>query len=443
MKPMTQAPFIRPLVAGACLLLGPPAIAVETAPNPVADAEVQIEPARETVVHPLQESLAQTLDLLEANGLAFDEGTARRSVIKALAQSADPGARLMTDEEHRQLAETSIGMAYDSGIGFVWSNRSAVITGVAESSAAAEAGIQPGDRLLGIGEEPAGRLDVAGIQARLRGMEAGEVEVVIRRDEAEPEEHTLELRRVTLDPIEESVRLPANLGYIRVNGLFPGAGIQIADIVASWSIAGIDGVVLDLRGANGGDLDSVITVASLMSEPESPLFSYRDAAGQEVEVHRARAGARLGAPLMLLVDEHTSGASEALAAVLSGTGRGAMLIGTPTLGDPLIREPVALADGYVLYIASRTLVVADGESYGGKETVRPDIRVNPRAIYPDFDPAAPLLTDPRGVTDQELETRDLRVYINGDIPLTRAVDVLMGLKALNLHSFDYEAPGHP
>ena len=99
--------------------------------------------------------------------------------------------------------------------------------------------------------------------------------------------------------MEESAQLPAGLGYVRVNGLFADAGVAIADILATWSVDGVDGVVLDLRGANGGDLDSAVTVASLMSKPDRVLFRFRNAAGTDLEVHRARAGASVGVPLML------------------------------------------------------------------------------------------------------------------------------------------------
>jgi carboxyl-terminal processing protease len=421
-----------------CLWLGTWCLAVDTAPAPGAEPVSRPEVKPENTAGFLQTSLAQTLELLEKNGLLFDEVAASRSVIQALAATADPFSRLLTEEDHRRLSESARGVAYDTGIHFVQSNRYAVVTRVADDSSAAEAGLEVGDFLVGIGGEQVADLDVANIQERLRGVAPGQVTLSVQRGDQKPEKYTLDQRRVELRAIEESVRLPAGLGYVRINGLFPGAGVAIADILAAWSVAGIDGVVLDLRGANGGDLDSVITVASLMSKPDHVLFSYRDAADHDLEVHHARTGASLGAPLMLLVDKQTSGAAELLAAVLSGTGHGTMLIGSPTAGDPLIREPVTLTDGHVLYIASRRLVVGEGKTYAGKETVRPDIMVSPQAVYPDFDLAAPVLTDPRGVTDAELETQALRVYINGDIPMTRAVDVLLGLKALNLHSFDYE-----
>ena len=432
-------------LAGGCLLWGASSPAVDTDPAPVPEAAATpvVEPEAQLAASPLQDAVADTLALLQKNGLSFDEGAARRSIIKALATVADPFSRVLTEDQHRRLAEAASGIAYETGIHFVQSNRFAVVTAVDEGSSAAAAGVQAGDIIVRIGDEAAGGLDVAKLQERLRGAEPGQVTVAVQRGSAEPVAHPLDQRRVQLHPIEESVRLPAGLGYVRVNGLFPGAGTAIADILAEWSVAGIAGVVLDLRGANGGDQDSAVTVASLMSQPATPLFSYRDAGDRDLEVHTARAGASLGVPLMLLVDNQTAGAAELLAAVLSGAGRGAMLIGSPTAGDPMIREPVALAEGEVLYIASRRLVVGDGKIYAGRETVRPDIVVSPQAVYPDYDPAKSILTDPRGVTDEELETHELRVYIKGDVPLTRAVDVLLGLKALNLHSFDYEGSVRP
>jgi C-terminal processing protease CtpA/Prc len=138
---------------------------------------------------------------------------------------------------------------------------------------------------------------------------------------------------------------------------------------------------------------------------------------------------------MVLVDGRTTGAAELLAATLSGTGRGAMIIGQPTAGDPGIRQRVSLSSGEELYLATRRLVVAGEDKYSGQDRVRPDIYVDPAVRYVDYEPEEPLLTDRRETTRRELETRALRLHIRGDAALTRAMDVLIGLKALNFHRF--------
>lgn len=423
------------LVAAGCLL---PAMTYAT--TETAAVAVDGPPTSPRL---LQEAVAEAVDILEGRGLPLDEAAARRTVIAALAAVGDPGSRVLTAEEYRHRAETGAGMAWETGIHFTRSNRFAVVTAVDDGSPAADAGIAAGDIVVRVGGEETVRMDVAQLQRALRADPPEQLDVAVRRGAADPVVHSLVRRQARMKPVEEAIRLPAGLGYLRINGFFAGAGAALADRLAEWSLDGVAGVVMDLRGANGDHLDSVVTVASLLASPGDLLFRYRDADGRDLQTYPAVAGASLGVPLMLLIDGQTTGAAELLAAVLGGAGRGAMLIGAPTAGDPLIRDAVPLSDGSVLYVASRRLVVGDGAMYGGAESVRPDIVVSPQAIYPDFDPAEPILTDPRAVTEEELESRELRQYIKGDVPLTRAVDVLLGLKALNLARVDHDGPNRP
>ena len=204
-----------------------------------------------------------------------------------------------------------------------------------------------------------------------------------------------------------------------------------------WADVKVDGAILDLRGAGGYDVTSVIDVASLVATPGETLFSFRDARDQDIDVYRATDTKSLGLPIMVLVDDGTRGASEVLAASLSGSGRGAMIIGERTAGDPLIREYLPVTTEHVAYLATRRLVVADGTVYAGSESVEPDIVVSPNATFIEYEPAPPILTDHRSVSETEIATKELREWITGDVPMIRAVDILFGLRALNIHGFGY------
>ena len=410
------------------------AVETELSPDPgVASAP---EVPQKGVAYSLQVAVTEALELLQKYGLSFDSATAPSALIEALVKTADPTARLLSENDARYQNDAAAGISYDTGIHFTRSNGLFVVTWVDEESPAAEAGIRPNDILLQIDGKDASKMDTARVQALLRSEHPGQVEIRISGPEDEPNEHSLNQRRKEIKPIEEQLRLPADLAYLRVNGLFEGTGERIAGILIPWKEAGVDGIVLDLRGANGTDLQSVVDIASLTVLPDTELFSFHAAAERDVEVHRSTGSTLLNIPMMILVDDKTRAASELLAATLSGFGRGAMLLGSRTSGDPMIRDQVGLSDGSILYIATRVLITTSGVRYAGTETVKPDIRVNHSADYPDYEPSAPVLTDHREVTPSEIETRDLRTYMSGDVSLTRAVDVLMGLKALNLHSFD-------
>jgi hypothetical protein len=82
------------------------------------------------------------------------------------------------------------------------------------------------------------------------------------------------------------------------------------------------------------------------------------------------------------------------------------------------------------------LVTADGAVYGGSEKVEPDILVEPEAeTFVDVEP--PTLTRKRETIEEELEDLQLRNRVKGDSALSRAVDILLGLKALDIRTIHY------
>jgi carboxyl-terminal processing protease len=369
----------------------------------------------------------------------LDDRTVQEVLVLALAQAADPGARLLAFEDIRRMEKLERGIQYATGLHLTRSNAVARVTRVEADSPAAAAGILPDDILTAIDGQDAASLHIAELTARLRGLEPATVALRVRTGEAEPRAVTLETVERQLEPVAESRDLPAELGYVRVNGLFPGAGAAVAAELLSMVDRGLTGVVLDMRGANGRDIRSAVDIAGLVAPARARLFSFRDAGDQDLEVHQAAMQQPLGIPLMILVDANTTGAAELLAATVQGSGRGAMLLGAPTGGDALVREQLALENGLVLYFATRRLVVGSRETDIANEPIIPDIAIDPDVHYPDYVPEAPVLTDRRGITDDELEARQLRRQVRGDIALTRAVDVLLGLKALNIHDFGDES----
>jgi carboxyl-terminal processing protease len=223
--------------------------------------------------------------------------------------------------------------------------------------------------------------------------------------------------------------LPFALGLLRIQHLHPGSGAEALSLLQAWQETGLYGVVVDLRGADGEDLESVEVIGGALAKAGDVLFAFRDGADQDVQVVLATGGA-LRFPIMVLVDEETGGAAEVLAAVLRDSVRGAMVFGQPTRGDFLLREAVEVSPGMSYQIATRRLVTGDGTVYTGRGGVRPDVMVMRQETgATDFRAER---SRRRQVVEEEVEQQKLHVRTRGDAALRRAVDVLLGLKALDI-----------
>ncbi len=130
----------------------------------------------------------------------------------------------------------------------------------------------------------------------------------------------------------------------------------------------LKGLVLDLRYASGTDYAAAAGVADLFLSKERPLLDW----GNGMVRSKEKADA-LTLPVAVLVNHQTSGAAEALAALLRETGTG-LVIGSLTAGQAMIAQEFPLKNGERLRIATSPIQVGEGAALSA-EGVNPDIAV--------------------------------------------------------------------
>lgn len=231
-----------------------------------------------------------------------------------------------------------------------------------------------------------------------------------------------ETNRPTLDAVE---LWPEGLAYLKVNAIRAGSGAEI--LAHLYALTDRTGVILDLRGADGGDLEAAAALASLFRCPGEALFVLHDVRNRAPMTYVATATLPFRAPLMVLTDRDTCGAAEALAACCRGVP-GVMLIGAPTRGEARVRELLPMPDGGFLYLATRRVAPVDRPSYEAVG-VSPDITVT------SFTPGVIASGEPplrnRTPSAKTVRDRELMLRVNHDATLRRATDILLGLKAID------------
>ena len=264
-----------------------------------------------------------------------------------------------------------------------------------------------------------GALRAVDAGARLVSMDAAEVLLARGEPVFGPYGGT---NRATLDAVE---LWPEGLAYLKINALGAGSGNEVMEHLRC--LADRTGVILDLRGADGADQESVAALASPFRCPGEALFSVSDMRGRELAAYTATSTPPCRVPLMVLTDRGTRGSAEALAACCRDVA-GVMTIGAATRGDPQLRALLPLPDASFLYVATRRLVPAGRATYAGTG-VEPDIEVS------DFDPGTFANGDSpfrgRVASDKTVRDHELMLRVNHDVVLRRAADILLGLKALD------------
>jgi C-terminal peptidase prc len=349
-----------------------------------------------------------------------------------MVKAMDSRGRLMDAEEYALFQQAYRGQAYGVKIEYrITSNEYPVVTQVASGSVAATAGITAGDQLLMVEDHDPMELSSPEIRSILRGPAEQTVFIKIRHADEVEEEYNLEREPVQLSSVDFTETFPEELEYMKINGLYEDDGSGIAEQLHSWQTGGVFGVIMDLRNASGDSLDAVQLISSCFVASGKMLLVYRDRDDQDLDIMRADASAgKINIPIMLLINGKTCGAAELLAAVMRNSTRGALLIGRPTAGDFLIRKAIPLESGDQVYMVTRKLVLADGQVYSGSHGVTPDVAVPGGTVVAGVSqPEWP----ESNMSEEEKADKWLHERVRDDPVLRRAVDLLLGLKALDIH----------
>ncbi|MFH0879591.1 MAG: S41 family peptidase [Lentisphaerota bacterium] len=421
------------ILISSMLLLAPAFMAVAEETSPAASmAETIITPATEI------------LDVVQKFNLPLDAKACSAAIMSSVIKVADPLSSVMSEAEASLLKDNQQGIIYEPAITFTISNSLPRISSVGESLQAQLPTLKTNDLIEKIDDtELLADMNSLVITRLLRDTRPTSVVLTLRSPEGKTNALPVPRAQTRLPAVAATEELPVHMCYLKINGLYEGCGKDIETTLKGWSeTTNYFGVVIDLRGANGTDLASAAEIAGLFSENGGLLFTLRDSSNQDMGVYKSTSSKMLGMPAMVLVDNRTTGAAEALAAALSASVRGAMLIGGVTAGDPMVRELVPLPSGQQLYIATRKLVMADGKVYNGREGIKPDI------IVLDSDNSEPvfegdIMLAKKELSDEEKEDRQLRERVHNDSSLRRAVDILLGLKALNIRGLGYSENATP
>lgn len=231
------------------------------------------------------------------------------------------------------------------------------------------AGVRAGDVILAIDGADTRRLTVRDAVSILRGDVGSAVVVDVRRpngaggiDGAE----AADIRTLTLT--RESVRTDSVLGdrrrpdgtwdwliegedgiaIVRITSFGDRTATELdAALEAIAAVAGLRGLVVDLRGNPGGLLTAAVDVCDRFLDDGVIVATRRRGAGNGmvVEPRRATSGSVLaGVPMAVLIDGLTASAAEIVAACLQDHGR-AVVVGSRSFGKGTVQSMLPLSDG--------------------------------------------------------------------------------------------------
>ena len=262
------------------------------------------------------------------------------------------------------LEARAVGQAY-SGLFLLRERGMIYVLSVQAGSPAERAGVQEGDLIAEIDGESTRVMPLWQVQERLAGTPGTEVELQLVRFA-----ETLE-KRFVLGPFEPpapSLTERDGVAVLFVPSFEPGTAARVEELLAEVSA---DRLLIDLRGAAGGEAASAYEVAGLFASGELGRLDGRQGPLETYFGLEPRWSGRIG----VVTDRSTLGAGEILAAVLRQKA-GAELIGTRTFGFAGRHAMVELSSGAILFLADAFYTGPDHAKLD--EPLEPDVRVSER-----------------------------------------------------------------
>jgi len=278
-----------------------------------------------------------------------------------------------------------------------------VITAVEPDSEAQRAGIQAGMIVLSVDGKPiAERIAEAAAKRESSSSERADqlfvyrdvfsapigsaVRLGLARFDGSAFEATLTARIYPNVPGVESRLLPSGEAYVEFDGFNHKTAKEFKSALQKFRNA--PGVIVDLRGNGGGELDPVVAIAGYFLNEKTLIAKYSTRTGKpiawfgglvklklDVEAGQHNAAIYTG-PVTLLVGPRTASASEIFSGGMQEIGR-VKVIGTQTCGCVLgITKPREMKGGSVLEISESMWMTPKGRKLEGTGII-PDKIVSP------------------------------------------------------------------
>lgn len=291
-------------------------------------------------------AVQQVLDLLRYKYVdSIQTDSVEADAIDAILQHLDPHTVFIPG---RELADANADLEGGfSGIGveYLMINDTATVVYVVENGPSEKAGLQAGDQIVAVGNEPIAGKKMQGpeLRRRIRGAYNSQVSLGILR-QGQSKTVTIVRGNIPLPSVDASYMANPTVGYIRINKFAETTYREFMDAANALLRQGMKKMVLDLRGNTGGYLTAATNIADELLPDNLKLVSTRGLHTKEKIIYSTKPGLFETGDLVVLIDEFSASASEVLAGALQDNDRGTV-VGRRSFGKGLVQEQYDLSNG--------------------------------------------------------------------------------------------------
>ena len=209
-----------------------------------------------------------------------------------------------------------------------------------EETPAQRAGLKTGDIIVKVNSVVTKGLDLKEVANEVRGKQGTKVNLTIQRKKAKL------VKNITREKIKirtvKHKKLKNNLLYIKISSFIShDTSYEVASVLKQNKDA--NGLIIDLRGNNGGLLPNAIYIANMFLK-DGIIVSIVDKNGVREDIEAQRSSLFANKPVVVIVNQGSASASEILSAALKENNI-AVLVGEKTYGKGVVQKIHELPDG--------------------------------------------------------------------------------------------------
>ena len=315
---------------------------------------------------------------------SVDEQTLEKGGYDGLVEAlGDPYSTYYSSEELKELQDKTEGIYYGIGayVGIDADTSLPRLTGIIEGTPAQESGLRAGDLLYKVDGEEVQGLELTQVVSKIKGEEGTSVHLTIIKEGATDYLEVDVVRRKVESPTVNQKILDGGIGYIQITEFDTVTLDQFTEALAVCRGSGMKGLILDLRGNPGGNLNTVCDIAREIL-PKGLIVYTEDKDGKRSE-YTCDGTKEMKEPLVVLVDSGSASASEILAGAVKDYGIGT-LVGTTTFGKGIVQRIISLSDGSAVKLTVSNYYTPNGNNIH-KIGIEPDIeeKFDSEAYYND------------------------------------------------------------
>ncbi|MGX5221165.1 S41 family peptidase [Pseudomonas segetis] len=297
------------------------------------------------------------------------------NAIKGMISNLDPHSAYLGPEDFADLQESTSGEFGGLGIEVGMEDGFVKVVSPIDDTPASKAGIQPGDLIIKIDDQPTKGMSMLDAVDKMRGKAGSKIKLTIVRDGGKPFVVNLTRAAIKVKSVKSQM-LEANYGYIRISQFQVNTGEEVGKALNTLRKENgkkLSGLVLDLRNNPGGVLQAAVEVTDHFLKKGLIVYTKGRIANSELRFSADPADASEGVPLVVLINGGSASASEIVAGALQDHKRG-VLMGTDSFGKGSVQTVLPLSSDRALKLTTALYFTPNGRSIQAQGIV-PDIEV--------------------------------------------------------------------